>query len=159
MNSDHDELRLDLECTACGRAEECDQARIERRLREGGLLKRNPHPSRDELRELIFGVAARLACPQCGHVGLSVEKSPEPQSDWQAAPRCQQCGQLIDPERLEVFPDTRTCVACQRSSDRGASSDQPEYCPRCGSLMEVRQTRGAGITRYALVCSSPACRR
>jgi transcription elongation factor Elf1 len=159
MNDDRDMLRMDLSCSACGSAEECDAARIERRLRDAGLLKRNPHPSRDELRELVVGVAGRLSCPNCGHVGLHVQPSPEPETDWQAAPRCQQCGQPIDPERLEIFPNTRTCVACQRASDRGATSDQPEYCPRCGSLMEVRQTRGAGITRYALVCSSPSCRR
>ena len=159
MNADHGDLRMDLGCSACGWAGECDQAGIERRLRDAGFLKRNPHPTRDELRELVVGVADRLICPQCGQRGLTVRKSPEPEGDWQAAPRCQQCGQPIDPERLEIFPNTRTCVHCQRSSDRGTSSDQPEYCPRCGSLMEVRQTRGAGITRYALVCTSPSCRR
>jgi DNA-directed RNA polymerase subunit M/transcription elongation factor TFIIS len=159
MNDKADDLRMDLACPKCGWAEEAEARQIERRLRDAGLLKRNPHPSRDELRELLLGVAVRLNCPECNHAGLTVHKSPEPEGDWQAAPCCQQCGQPIDPERLEVFPDTRTCVACQRCSDRGAPSDQPEYCPRCGSLMEVRQTRGAGITRYALVCSSRCCSR
>lgn len=159
MMTHDDDFRLDLACSACGWAEECGWQQIDGHLRSAGLLKRNPHPSHDELRELLFGVADRLACPECRHTGLRISESPLASDDWQAAPRCQQCGGPIDPERLEVFPDSRTCVACQRSSDRGASPDEPEYCPRCGSLMEVRQSRGAGVTRYALVCTSRSCGR
>jgi hypothetical protein len=28
--------------------------------------------------------------------------------------KCASCGQDIDPERLEVLPDTRTCVMCSK---------------------------------------------
>jgi len=58
---------------------------------------------------------------------------------------------------LEVFPHTRTCVTCQSREDLGKSTGPAEYCPRCGNLMVVRQTRGAGLTRYVSTC--PSCRR
>jgi predicted RNA-binding Zn-ribbon protein involved in translation (DUF1610 family) len=54
-----------------------------------------------------------------------------------------------------VFPNADLCVACQAKSDRGEASDAPEYCPRCGNLMTLRQVR-RGLTRYVMAC--PSCR-
>lgn len=31
---------------------------------------------------------------------------------------CEKCGQEIDPERLEIFPETTLCVTCKRESER-----------------------------------------
>ena len=31
---------------------------------------------------------------------------------------CENCGQPIDPERLEIFPETTLCVNCKRLSER-----------------------------------------
>jgi DnaK suppressor protein len=34
---------------------------------------------------------------------------------------CQECGQVIDPDRLEVVPSAVLCVDCQRKADRIAN--------------------------------------
>ena len=31
---------------------------------------------------------------------------------------CENCGKKIDPERLEIFPETTLCVDCKRQSER-----------------------------------------
>jgi len=31
---------------------------------------------------------------------------------------CEKCGREIDPERLEIFPETTFCVNCKRESER-----------------------------------------
>ena len=31
---------------------------------------------------------------------------------------CEKCGKQIDPERLEIFPETTLCVDCKRESER-----------------------------------------
>jgi DnaK suppressor protein len=31
---------------------------------------------------------------------------------------CEKCGQPIDPERLEIFPETTLCINCKRESER-----------------------------------------
>jgi DnaK suppressor protein len=31
---------------------------------------------------------------------------------------CEKCGKTIDPERLEIFPETTLCVDCNRESER-----------------------------------------
>lgn len=31
---------------------------------------------------------------------------------------CEQCGKKIDPERLEIFPETTFCIDCKRKSER-----------------------------------------
>jgi RNA polymerase-binding transcription factor DksA len=33
---------------------------------------------------------------------------------------CEKCGKPIDPERLEIFPETTLCVDCKRQSERMA---------------------------------------
>lgn len=149
------ELHIDLRCSSCGWELEHNRAAVDARLRAAGLLKRNAHPSLEELRELLFGVAKRLPCPECGHVGLEARDAPEVEADWPGAVRCRQCKALIPPERLEIFPNATLCVTCQRGDERGVSPDEPEYCPHCGTPMVVRPTRGAGIRRYVQVC--PSC--
>lgn len=31
---------------------------------------------------------------------------------------CERCGKPIDPERLEIFPETTLCIDCKRESER-----------------------------------------
>ncbi|NJN93358.1 MAG: TraR/DksA family transcriptional regulator [Anaerolineales bacterium] len=31
---------------------------------------------------------------------------------------CERCGNAIDPERLEIFPETTFCINCKRESER-----------------------------------------
>ena len=62
-------------------------------------------------------------------------------------------------ERLELLPDTTFCAACQRKAERGETTTETEYCPKCGAPMAVRLSRAAGLTRYVLVCTAqPPCR-
>lgn len=123
------------------------------------MLKRNPHATSAELRELILAAAGRMTCPECGHIGLITADAPEQEALWPTAPCCTICGRPIPEERLEIFPGATTCVACQRADEQGRAPAPVEYCPKCGSPLTVRQTRGQGITRYARACSGiPPCR-
>ena len=77
--------------------------------------------------------------------------------DWGDVRSCEQCGATISAERLEVFPNMRLCVGCQQKRDGGAEPGEPEYCPRCGSIMHLRLSRSSGISRYVMRCD--ACRK
>jgi hypothetical protein len=129
-----------------------------------GLLKRATHPPEEMVSELLALHARRLACDQCQHLGL-VYGDPrdkdvdDDDGDWQQAVVCEVCRQPIPPERVEIFPDARRCVACQDVADRGEEPDEPEFCEKCGALVELRVSRGGGITRYKRFCTgSPSCR-
>jgi hypothetical protein len=152
-------LSVDLRCADCTWAQECAEADAVRWLRSIGMLKRDPNASPAELRELLFAAAGRMTCPQCGRVGLLAADAPDRDDLWPAERRCSICGLPIPPERLEAFPDAITCVACQRADEQGSVRNLGEYCPKCGAPLVVKPTRGAGITRYARVCSgNPPCR-
>lgn len=92
---------------------------------------------------------------------MSVEHAPDDDVElWGDPNPCEVCGKMIPAERLAVFPDSKVCAACQGKLDRGESVGNVEYCPRCGSPMTLRPTRGAGIMRYQMVCSQGSqCRR
>jgi DNA-directed RNA polymerase subunit M/transcription elongation factor TFIIS len=125
-------------------------------LRTAGMVRRDAAPEPDLLPELFRSAAPRFACPQCNAVGLSVgQPVEEDDEDWGMARKCESCHRPIARERLEVFPDTRLCVECQSATDRGDEPSDVEYCPRCGSIMTLRQSR-RGLTRYVMSC--PACR-
>jgi predicted RNA-binding Zn-ribbon protein involved in translation (DUF1610 family) len=122
------------------------------------LVKPDSDVATDLLIELFRTSAGRFACPQCGKTALAATPS-EPLDDeaWGEPRKCESCGAPIPSERLEVFPETRLCVACQNRDDRGELTGPPEYCPHCGSVMVLKRSSGTGITRYIMSC--PACRR
>lgn len=128
-------------------------------LRAAGMLRRCGGPDADLLPELFRTAATRLACPGCGVRGLAVREPVDDADDeaWGMARRCDGCSSPIPRERLEALPDTRLCAACQAGDERGQPGGPAEYCPKCGSVMTVRQSRGAGLARYVLAC--PSCRR
>jgi ssDNA-binding Zn-finger/Zn-ribbon topoisomerase 1 len=125
-------------------------------LRKLKMVRRDAAPEPELLPELFRAAAGRFVCPQCKGVGLAIG-APDDESDeaWGMARKCDACGHPIASERLEVFPDTRLCVECQAASDRGDAPADNEYCPRCGSVMTIRQSR-RGLTRYVMSC--PHCR-
>jgi RNA polymerase-binding transcription factor DksA len=134
----------------------CGPAQMLDWLRSVKMVRRDAAPEPDLLPELFRAAAARFACPQCEAPGLSVgESDVDDDEAWGMARKCESCGQPIAHERLEVFPDSQLCVACQAQSDRGAATGPSEYCPRCGSIMTIGQSR-RGVTRYVMVC--PNCR-
>jgi RNA polymerase-binding transcription factor DksA len=149
---------LEITCPTCrhtavvGPLAIVDWLRRERRIR--GDVEHEP----EMIAELFRASADRLRCPQCAAVGL-VARTVEAENDeaWGMARPCAVCGRPIDRERLEALPAATLCVACQSRDDRGESPDAPEYCPKCGSAMVVRQTRTPGVTRYVVAC--PQCGR
>jgi len=131
------------------------------RLRLIGLFRREPDPEEGIVEALFVEAAPRMTCPVCKVKRLSAQPTTDDAADdWQAAVLCEVCREPIDPERLEVVPGTKRCAACQGKSESGQLSGiEPDYCPHCGSLIEVRVSRGSGITRYKRVCTGePPCR-
>ncbi len=161
MNSPHP--YLEVSCRSCGYRRVLGPVQMLEQLRHDGLLKRAKEPARDVIQELFVSRLDRLPCPTCGVSGLQWGPAEEwNDADWDdavpvAGRACEVCRRPISPERLEVFPDTRRCRDCQQSADRGEDSAEPEYCPRCGAIMQLRLQRGAGIARYEMYCSD--CRR
>lgn len=130
------------------------------RLRLVGLLRREKAPDEAVVAELLPGAAERMTCPTCKRIGLLVQEADdEDEDDWQAAVLCEVCRQPIPPERLEVAPDATRCVACQAKAETGALPEEPDFCPKCGALVELRVSRGGGLTRYKRFCTGdPPCR-
>ncbi|MEQ8846284.1 TraR/DksA C4-type zinc finger protein [Botrimarina sp.] len=155
-------LSLVLSCPECSWRTVCGPSEVASRLRLVGLLRRDAEPDDQIMAALMPDAAARMTCPSCKRIGLAVAEhdGADDQDDWQAAVLCDRCRKPIDPERLEVFPDTKRCVACQAKAESGAPEpDEPDFCPRCGALVELRVSRGGGLTRYKRFCTgSPPCR-
>lgn len=151
-----------LSCPACGWATVSGAEDAAARLRLVGVLRREGDPDEVMLAELLPGAAERMTCPGCKRIGLAVSEADEPADadDWQAARLCEACREPIPPERLEVFPDAKRCVGCQGKSEAGVDdADEPEFCPKCGSLVELRVSSARGLTRYRRFCTgSPPCR-
>ncbi|MEX2137685.1 MAG: TraR/DksA C4-type zinc finger protein [Pirellulales bacterium] len=122
------------------------------------LIKSMSDIDTDMLAELFRTSAGRFTCPQCHHAALLASPA-EPLDDeaWGESRKCDSCGVPIPPERVEIFPETRLCVACQNRDELGELTGPAEYCPHCGSAMVLKRSGGSGITRYVMTC--PACRR
>ncbi len=130
------------------------------RLRLIGQLRRDKEPDDAIVAALLAESAPLMTCPTCKAIGLSVSEADDvdDQDDWQAAILCEICRQPIDPERLVALPSTRRCTECQQKDEAGTLPEEdPEFCKRCGSLVELRVSRGSGITRYKRFCTG-GCR-
>jgi hypothetical protein len=152
----------ELTCCCCGWRTVCGVDDAIARLRLIGLLRRDREPDDDLVAALFVEAAPRMTCPICKEKSLTA--SPIDLSDedgqWQAAVLCDVCRTPIPPERLEAVPGTKRCARCQglTESDKLAERE-PDYCPHCGALVEVRVSRGSGITRYKRFCTGiPPCR-
>jgi Zn finger protein HypA/HybF involved in hydrogenase expression len=154
-------LSIQLECRSCGWWTLCGEAEITRRLRKVGLFRRATDPPEELVREVLATHGSRLSCDRCHESGLVVRLDTEDaeRGVWEQVVVCEICREPIPPERLEIKPKATRCVACQEAADRGHSFVEPDYCPKCGSLLELRVSRGGGITRYKLWCTgNPSCR-
>jgi len=154
-------LSVQLECRDCKWWTLCGEAEIVRRLRRLGNFRRSAEPPEELVREVLASQGAKLTCDRCRHASLNVrlDAGDDPRGDWQQVVVCELCREPIPQERLEAAPKTDRCVACQDAADRGQSFVEPDYCPKCGALLELRVSRGSGITRYKLWCTgNPPCR-
>ena len=142
--------------TVCGR----DDAIA--RLKIVGLLRRDHDPDEALLRVLFAEAASRMTCPLCKEKRLHAvdfDASQDNDADWQTAILCEVCRKPIDPERVEALLGVKRCVACQGREESGTAVEEPEYCPNCGSIVELRVSGGSGITRYRRFCTGlPPCR-
>jgi hypothetical protein len=149
---------LELTCVLCGHRTVVGPVQMLEKLRDMGMLRREKEPDLHVVYELFMARLAKLPCDSCHQVGLTWQPIDDGNDeDWDQVRNCEVCHARIPPERLEVFPDARRCKDCQQSADRGEDSAQPEYCPRCGAIMQLRMQRGSGITRYVMSC--PDCGR
>jgi Zn finger protein HypA/HybF involved in hydrogenase expression len=153
----------EVSCSNCGWRTVCGLADAIARLRIIGLLRRDKDPDEDVVATLLVEASPRMTCPLCKEKALTARKSADADEDaaddWQAAALCEVCREPIDPERLEAIPGTKRCAGCQGKSEAGQLADEPDYCPNCGAFVEVRVSRGGGITRYKRVCTGePPCR-
>ncbi len=151
---------LTWHCPACRHTEQSGSETLLARLQSAGLLKRASRDERQDLPYLLAlaeTVAGQWNCPACGAAGLKVSDAEGSLDEFDQGQPCAACGKMIPPERMELFPETTLCTSCQAVVDRGGTPDTQEYCPRCGTRMQVRPARGAGVSHYALVC--PQCRR
>ncbi len=146
---------LKLTCPRCGDESLCAAGDAVLRLGQLGMLRRDARPEWEMVRELMQSSAARLTCPSCGQTGMIVDDAADEESEsWGEGRACEHCGQPIPAERLEVFPETTVCAVCKAGGESGElDQEEPQYCPRCGALMQVRLSRGAGISRYVIKCT------
>lgn len=121
-------------------------------LQARGMLKRDKSPEITLVRELLNTVSGDLKCDSCHSRGVEIKD--DWVDDWDDVVRCEGCKTAIDPERLEVFPDTKFCPNCQSSSESGGTPGaEVEYCERCAGVMKLVKRGGAGLAGYSMVCS------
>ncbi|MDH3717831.1 MAG: TraR/DksA C4-type zinc finger protein [Planctomycetota bacterium] len=150
---------IELRCGSCGWNEVCGEDGVARWLRVAEKLRHDRQPDMQIMLEILRATASQLGCPECQQQGLLVVDA-EPTDAWPSARLCEACGKPIPAERLDALPHTTMCTACQQTDERGEGSQEIEYCPRCGAPMELKLSKGAGISRYVMVCSaSPPCSR
>ena len=151
----------ELKCRRCGWQSVCGRDEAIARLRLLGLLRRDPDPDENVIAALLVEAAPRLPCPLCKEKSLiATPAEAAPEDDWLAAVLCDICRQPIPPERLEALPGVKRCASCQQKAESGELREsEPDYCPQCGALVEIRMSRGTGITRYKRFCTgNPPCR-
>lgn len=142
----------ELYCSACDWSELVDLARAIIWLREAKLCSARSDPTPEEIQELLPVAAGKLSCPECQHQPLQLRQPAEEEFDWPEPVACEVCGKPIPPERLEIMPGTKTCVACQQLDESGGATTEVDYCPNCGSPLQVKPRGGAGVARYVMHC-------
>src|SRR5262245_61744856 len=142
----------ELTCRNCKWRTICGLDDAVARLRIIGQLRREREPDEQIVAALLVESAARMTCPLCKEKALIARpslESDDESDDWQTAVLCDICREPIDPERLEAIPGTKRCATCATKAEMGQLAEvEPDYCPNCGALVEVRVSRGSGITRY-----------
>ena len=150
------------------------EQRIEALRRLGKL---GPRSKADvEIVDALFADSLdELSCTQCGKLGMrtqadtastggageqagggadpdawatAIEEDPEA---WGESRRCRQCRRTIEAERLDVLPETELCASCA-GQPAGDESEEPEYCIRCGGVMQMVRRPGSGLAGYVMRC-------
>ena len=113
---------LQFRCPGCDSIRPMIQEGVLHWLRDHGRLVREEKPSNELLFEMARLQAQSKRCEECDHFGLLVEEPEELRDeDWGGQRLCESCRVPLDPDRLEVFPDTTVCAKCQSAEERGDS--------------------------------------
>lgn len=141
-----------VRCTDCSVEKRLSDQEMLANLQRRGMLKRETKPTPSLMRELLETVCTSLPCNECGNLGMTVHD--DWSDDWSDEVLCDGCKTAIDPERLEVFPDSKLCQRCQAGMEAGETpGEETEYCLRCGGLMKLTRRGGGGLAGYQSVCS------
>lgn len=127
------------------------------RLQSLGMLRRERQPAPDVVAELFRAAVSRMPCGECGRTGLTFASVADESEAWGGGRLCEACGQTIPPERVQSLPGVTLCVACQAKRESGAAIGPAEYCPRCGSVLQLKLRSGDALAGYRQYC--PECRR
>lgn len=148
---------IELRCLSCNHVEGLLEPEVIQRLRQSGKLRREAKPDHALVIQLASASAPGWNCAACDQIGLTAsEREFEGDDGWGGAVACKRCKSAIPPARIEIFPDATLCADCQSKEDAGETSDEPDFCPRCGSIMELKKSH-RGVTRFELACMG--CRR
>jgi Zn finger protein HypA/HybF involved in hydrogenase expression len=154
-------LSFELECRNCGWRTVSGRDDAIARLRLIGLLRRETDPDDDLVATLLVAAAPRMTCPLCKDKRLIARPfADDDDGDWLAPVLCEVCRTPIAAERLAAVPDAKRCAACQGKAETGQLQEiERDFCPNCGAIIEIRLSRGSGITRFKRVCTGdPPCR-
>jgi RNA polymerase-binding transcription factor DksA len=152
---------FELTCRNCGWRTVCGRDDAIARLRLIGRLRREREPEDELIATLFVDAAPRMTCPLCKEKTLFAQATNLDQAeDWQTAVLCKVCREPIPAERLEAIPATKRCASCAaKAESHDLDEVDPDFCPNCGALIEIRVSRGGSITRYKRVCTGdPPCR-
>ena len=149
-----DDQWIEVSCNACGYRESIPYEAFVDQIRRVGHLRKSAQPSRELVLELARHNPPPFDCPQCGnHAPAKMLDGAEPdEQDWEFSRRCKSCRAEIDPDRLEIFPDTTLCTACQAKSEAGGGEDYG-FCATCGGRLTMSRRGGGGLSGYALKCA------
>lgn len=141
-------------------------------LQQSGFLRKHKDPADDIVSEMFRLKLSELPCPACQKSGVrivvQVQKIEDDDSEWDtsvgststnvSARFCADCREQIDPDRVELFPETTRCVRCQQKFESGAqggassSFSEDDLCPRCGDFLQTHRNRSSR-TAYRVQCA------
>ena len=155
--------RLELRCQQCGKSESYTVGDLWDRLRAKGFLRRQEEPSAELVQEIVRSCVADglwEPCTNCGAVrpvpAFAPNEAAVADPAWGDTIYCEVCKTVIPPERLELFPNSRQCVSCQRKLENGTNAKDAEYCPHCGDILQTKLV-SRGVSSYRQYC--PSCRK
>ncbi len=148
---------MELLCPACGWSKSCGPLDMVEQMRTVRMLRAGAAVEPAFLFELFGAAAGKSTCPDCQHQGLSAIPEDDSPSQWPSARSCAICFNVISRERVAAMPEVRYCANCQGDIEKGKSRGEPDYCPRCGNVREMRANNQRYGTRYTMYCTT--CRR
>lgn len=142
-------------------------------LQRSGFLRKHKDPADEIVAEMFRLKLSELPCPACqqpgGRIVTQVQAVEDDDEQWDTLGSsdesstevryCTDCREQIDPDRVELFPETTRCVACQRKFENGeggrnhGSVEAEDLCPRCGDFLQTQRNRSSRIA-YRVQCGN-----